>query len=113
MKVTVGLVCFIIPGLYLMIVFTFVPFIYLDHFKDVPYNWSVIEACFLYSVKIINSHFCKLFGWLVVSFLINLAGLLCFGVGYWLTSPLTSLAMIFVYRSVCTPHDAIQVADYV
>jgi|694.fasta_scaffold24718_5 uncharacterized membrane protein len=88
-----GLICFIIPGLIIGIRFGFFGFFVVDKFASsteaLKLSWELIKGCswrmFFFQVSIV---------------LINLMGILCFGIGLLITLPVTVLAATTVYRKL-------------
>jgi uncharacterized membrane protein len=88
-----GLILLIIPGIFWAIRFSFAQMIVVDT-KMGP------VAAMKESYTITKGNFWKLLGFYIVMGLLNLAGLLLFGVGLLLTIPLSTLASIYVYREL-------------
>jgi uncharacterized membrane protein len=88
-----GFILLIIPGVFWAIRFAFSPFIVVDT-KLGPI------ASMKESYAITKGHFWKLLGFWVVMGLLNIAGLIVFGIGLLITIPLSTLAAISVYRKL-------------
>jgi uncharacterized membrane protein len=88
-----GLILLIIPGIFWAIRFSFASFIVVDTkmspVKAMRESWAITKG-----------KFWKLFGFYFVMGLLNFAGILLFGVGLLLTIPLTTLALIYIYRKL-------------
>lgn len=88
-----GLILIIIPGLIWAVRFSFSPIAVIDT-KIGPI------AAMKESYAITKGKFWKLlFFWIVIG-LVNLLGLICFGIGLLITAPVTTLAAIYAYRTM-------------
>ena len=88
-----GLVCLILPGIYLLVAWKFTVPLIIDKRLDF---WPAMRT----SRKIISRHWWKFFGFVIVLALINLAGFLVFGVGIFIAFPVTLAAMMFAYEDI-------------
>lgn len=88
-----GLILIIIPGFIWAVRFSFSPFIVVD-MKIGP------VAAMKESYAITKGQFWKIFGFWIVVALVNLLGLIIFGVGLLISIPLTTLAAVHVYRKL-------------
>lgn len=89
-----GFVLCIVPGIYALVVWLiFPPLLIIDKHYDF---WPAMEL----SRKVVNRHWWKLFGFVVVTFLILLAGLLACGIGVLLALPVTTAATVYAYEDV-------------
>jgi hypothetical protein len=89
--VGVGLALCLIPGIYLMVAWTFaLPLIWDRRFQF----WDAMEV----SRKVINQRWWGFFGVVFLSALINVGGLLALGVGLFVTFPWTMLALAWLYE---------------
>lgn len=86
-----GLILLIIPGIIWAVRFSFAPIIVVDT-KSGP----IVSMKESYAVT--KGKFWKLLGFWVVIGLVNLAGLIVFGVGLLVTIPVSTLATVYVYR---------------
>lgn len=91
--VLVGLILFIIPGIYLMLKYQFFKFLIVDK------GMEPVEAL-RESGRITEGHIWQLFGLFCISVAINILGVLAFGVGLFVTVPTTLLAYTFVYKKL-------------
>jgi len=91
--VMIGCMLFIIPGIIWAIKYTFVPFLIVDK------KMSISEA-FKTSNKMASGVQWSLFGFWILSVLIQFAGFLCFGIGALLTIPLTWMAIVYIYKNL-------------
>lgn len=88
-----GLILFIVPGCYVLGKYGLYPFFILDK------NVGTLEALTL-AGKTSQENRWHIFLLFLVCTGINLLGLLCFGVGLLITSPITLLALTTVYRQL-------------
>ena len=91
--VFLGLLLLIIPGIILGIALSFFPYLIVD--KKIPSINSLKQ-----SYEITKGVRFKLFIFYIILGLINLLGVLFLVVGLFVTLPLTSLAIVFVYRKL-------------
>ncbi len=98
LRVFVGLLLLIVPGIIWAIKFQFMPALVIDK------GMKPLEAM-RESGRMTEGHKMHLFKFGLVALAINLLGLICLGVGLLVTIPLTTLAYIQIYRklSVLTP----------
>jgi len=90
-----GFVALIIPGFYLCTAMSFALFIYLEYQSLGLTPWESIKL----SIVLVNRKFCDIFGFLMLCYLIELAGVICvFGVV--VAYPVTSLAMMVAFRDI-------------
>jgi hypothetical protein len=90
---TLGFFCLIVPGIYLMIAWTFTLALVID--KGLHF-WSAMEL----SRKVVSRHWWKFFGFAIVLTLLKLAGLLAFIVGLFIVLPIAIAALMFAYEDV-------------
>lgn len=88
-----GLVLLIIPGIYLIVSYTFATMFLI--FLKYDY-WSALE----WSRKIITKQWWMFFGFVIVMGLINLAGLLMCGIGIIFTAPLTMCMQFCAFEDI-------------
>lgn len=91
--VLLGLIVLILPGIYLAIRYSLASVLIID--RDI----SVMQA-FSESARLTHNTRWKILGLMIVLALVNLLGLLLLGIGLFVTIPITTLAFIFVYRSL-------------
>jgi len=102
-----GLLCFIAPGLYLIVALSFVELLYIeyhhsltrfDRYSSEPQPFSFWQA-FIISVERVHPHF-----WRMAGFLIILLGIVYLGaltvVGSLITVPLTCLCMVIAFEDL-------------
>jgi predicted Ser/Thr protein kinase len=88
-----GLLCFILPGIFLAVAWKFsVPLVADKGFEF----WPAMRL----SMTAISKHWWKFFGFVIVSALVNLAGLLCGCVGVFVTLPVTIAASMYAYEDI-------------
>lgn len=88
-----GLVLFIIPGIFWAVRFSFAPFIVID-----TKSGSIVAMKESYAIT--KGSFWKiLLFWITVG-LLNIAGIIAFGLGLLITVPVTTLACVFIYRTL-------------
>lgn len=86
----VGLILLVIPGIYLAVSYMFTFLLIVD--REIDF-WQAMEI----SRKFVTKNFFSFFLFLLVLFLINVGGLLLFGVGLLVTIPLTLCAVAAAY----------------
>jgi len=94
--VTIGIVFFVIPGVIAIIALVFTPYLIIDR------NLGAVAAL-RESVRITKGHWWNLFFFGILVTLINLLGAVAFGVGLFITIPITALAAVHVYRWLLHP----------
>jgi len=88
-----GLVCLILPGIYLLVVWKFAVPLIIDKGLDF---WPAMRL----SRRIISRHWWKFFGFAIVLALIDLAGILVLGVGVFIAFPVTIAATMYAYEDI-------------
>ena len=91
--VGVALLCLILPGIYLGIAYTFALPLLLDKNMDF---WPAMET----SRKLITKKWFSFFAFGLVLSLINIAGLLLIGIGFFVTFPLTICSTVAAYEDI-------------
>jgi len=91
--VMVGFILFFFPGIYLALKYQF--YCYLIVEKNMG-PWEAIKA----SGKITDGYKWKLFGFIMLSLLINLAGLIALIIGMFATIPLIMMAQVYIYKKL-------------
>lgn len=92
--VIIGLIALILPGIYLAVRLQFALYFIVENENTKP-----IEAL-KKSMAITKGMFWKLFGFLLVFILINIAGALLLGVGLFITLPVTTIAYTHLYKKL-------------
>jgi serine/threonine protein kinase/cytochrome c-type biogenesis protein CcmH/NrfG len=90
---TLGFLCLIIPGIYLLVAWILVIPLIVD--KRLEF-WPAMQL----SRKIVAKHWWKFLGFLTVLALINLAGILVCCVGFFITFPITFAALTYAYEDI-------------
>jgi len=101
--VVVGLILLIIPGYYMLIAGSFTVLIFLEYHQLGISQWQSFKL----SLILVNKNFCSIFGFLILSSLVNLLGALCLGVGILFTIPITIIAHVCAFRDVVGFSDTI------
>lgn len=96
--VTIGLVFFVVPGIIAIIALVFAPYLIVDR------NLGPVEAL-KESMSITRGHWWNLLFFGIIVTLINLLGAAAFGLGLFITVPVTALAAVHVYRWLLNPPD--------
>lgn len=91
--VTIGLICLVIPGVYLFTSYIFAPQFVI--FKNMGF-WQAMEA----SRKMVGRNWFGIFGLTVVSFLIFFSGILLIGVGVLFTAPMMTLILYCAFQDI-------------
>jgi len=91
-----GLICFVLPALYLSIGMIFATKIYLEYFSHGLTAWKSIKL----SIALVHKNFCSIIGFLVLLFLIEVLGLLCLFVGTFVTMPITMYSLCYAFVDV-------------
>ena len=91
--IAAGLVLLIVPGLIFMVKYQYVIYFIAD--KD-----TEIGEAFKKSSAVTSGIKWELFVFLILLSLINMAGVICFFVGLFVTIPVTMVAMAYVYRKL-------------
>ena len=90
--ITLGLLFFILPGLYLSVSYLFAELLIVDKKMD---SWKALEE----SRKRITKNWFAYFALLVVLIIINLIGAIPFGLGLIVTVPISIMAIVSAYAS--------------
>jgi hypothetical protein len=98
----VGLLFFIIPGIYLMLLWFFVTVLILDKKATLGeiFNAGTSGGVFALSAQLSKGVKLSLLAFLFFNMVINFVGGLLFGIGAIFTIPLTSIANVWVYRKL-------------
>jgi hypothetical protein len=91
--IAIGLVCLVLPGIYLMVAWMFARILIIDRGLEF---WPAMEL----SRKIVTRHWWKLFGFWLVLVLMNLAGVLACGLGIFFLAPIGVAAAVYAYEDI-------------
>lgn len=94
LTIAVGLLLFILPGIYVLVRLQFFSFLLVEH-----ENMSVMHS-FRKSMEMTKGKFWKLFGFLIVLIGVNIIGALLLGVGLLFTIPMSAIAYTLLYRKL-------------
>jgi len=83
----------IIPGIYLMVAWTFALPLIIDRRMDF---WEAMEL----SRKMVTQHWWKMFGLCIVFMLLSLAGMLVFFVGFFVATAICQAALAYAYQDI-------------
>lgn len=97
--VSIGFVLLIVPGCIWMLQFFFAGYLVVDRGE------RALDAM-KKSSAIAHGAKWSLAGYLAAVFVVNLVGLICFGVGLLVTLPMTMIASLYVYRKLLTQTSA-------
>lgn len=95
--VLLGLIFFILPGIYLLVRLQFFTYLLVEH-----ENMEVLESL-KKSMEMTKGRFWSLFGFGLAFIGINLLGLIALGVGLFITIPVTCIAYAMLYRKLSNP----------
>jgi predicted Ser/Thr protein kinase len=88
-----GLICLIIPGIYLWVIWTFAVALVAD--KNLEF-WTAMEL----SRKVVSKHWWKFLWFHIILLLIYIAGYLCCYVGIFIAMPFCSAALAWAYEDI-------------
>ncbi|MBC8095534.1 MAG: protein kinase, partial [Akkermansiaceae bacterium] len=91
--VIIGLLCLVLPGIYLFVAWVFALTLVLDKGLDF---WAALEL----SRKAVNKHWWKVFFLLAVLALLSFVGLLAVGIGIFITGPIALAALMYAYEDI-------------
>jgi uncharacterized membrane protein len=98
--VLLGLIFFVIPGIYLLVSWTFALPLIIDRKMEF---WDAMEL----SRKMVSRHWWKIFGLAIVLMLLGLAGLVVFFVGVFVAGAIAQAALCYAYEEIFIPrHEA-------
>ena len=93
-----GVLCCILPGIYLLVAWFFTLPLVIDHRLDF---WPAMQL----SRKTISKHWWTFLGFLVVLGLVNLLGLMLCFVGVFITVPISLAALMYAYEDIFNPRE--------
>ncbi len=88
-----GLICLVLPGIYLAVAWVFAKALVIDKGLDF---WPAMEL----SRRTVSKHWWKFFWFMIVLGLFNLAGLAFCVVGLFLTTPISLVAIMYAYEDI-------------
>ena len=91
--VSVGILCLLLPGIYLVVSYSYTNFFILEHQMS---PWQAMEA----SRKLLTKQWWDFLAFGLLLGLVNFVGILCLGVGIFVTIPVTILAVYISFRDV-------------
>jgi predicted Ser/Thr protein kinase len=89
----IGFLCLVLPGIYLMVAWTFTVPLVMDQRLDF---WAAMEL----SRKVVTRHWWKLFGLAIVLAFLSFAGIFAFVVGIFVTVPVAFAALMYAYEDI-------------
>ena len=92
----VGLVCLIIPGIYLAVAWCFTIPLIIDQKLEF---WTAMEV----SRRVVTAQWWRVFGLLILGALLSLVGVLACGIGVFATLPIGIGAITIAYDTLCRP----------
>lgn len=95
--ILLGLVLLVVPGIYLMVGYTFALMLIVDRGLDF---WTAMEA----SRRSVQTRWFKIFGLLLALLLVNLGGCLLLGVGLLITAPFIHCILTVAYADIFGLH---------
>jgi hypothetical protein len=94
--VTVGLICLILPGIYLAVAYSFTYILAVD--KGIGF-WESMEK----SRRIVTRNWWRMLGLLLLSIPFILLGIAALGIGIFVAIPLITGAFVYAYEDLCNP----------
>jgi hypothetical protein len=94
--VIIGFFLLIIPGIYFLVTLSYWGPVWLEFRRD---GVGILDAMSV-SRKQLSKNFCGIFGWGIVLFLLQILGLLCFLIGFFVTLPLSIIAVAVSVRDI-------------
>jgi len=94
--VAAGFLAFIIPGIYLLIAFSFGPLVYIEYRTHKIGLWDSL----IVSMKKVNKHFFWMLIFFICKVLLCGSGILLFGVGFLVTYPLSCICMATAFNDI-------------
>jgi len=98
--IVIGVLCLLIPGIYLAVAYLFSPYLIVDENIDF---WPAMEI----SRQKVNKHWFGLFGFSILIILLNVAGCLPFFMGLFITIPLSICSTTAAYKDIFAGNDQI------
>lgn len=96
--IVLGLIVFILPGIYLAIRLGFYKFLIIEN-----ENLKVVDSL-KESMKMTDGHFWKILGFMAMLIIINVLGAIPFGLGLIVTIPVSIIASAVLYKKLAMQH---------
>lgn len=96
--VLLGLILFILPGIYLAVRLGFYKFLVIEY-----ENMKAVDSL-KESMKITSGYFWKIFGFVILLIIINILGAIPFGLGLIITIPVSVIAGAVLYKKLAVHH---------
>ncbi len=93
---TVGLICLILPGIYLAVAYSFAYLLVIDRKLEF---WTAMEV----SRRVISAQWWRVFALLILGALLALLGLIGLIIGVFVTLPICIGAVAYAYEALCNP----------
>ena len=94
--IVAGMLLLILPGIYLVVAYTFAFFLVIDQRLEF---WAALEV----SRRVITAQWWSVFGLLIVGGFIALLGVIGLGIGVFITLPIYIGALAYAYEDLCRP----------
>jgi uncharacterized membrane protein len=94
--ITIGIICLILPGIYLAVAYSFAQLLIVD--KQLPFGQAMSI-----SRRVISAQWWRMFGLLLLAGLVAALGLIGFVVGILVTLPIAFGAVVCAYEALCNP----------
>jgi len=91
-----GFICLLIPGIYLAVAWSFTVPLIIDQKLEF---WTAMEV----SRRVVTAQWWRMFGLLILAFLVGIAGVLGCGIGVFVTLPISFGAITAAYLTLCCP----------
>jgi len=96
LAVSIGFLFLIIPGLYLWVALAFSLGVYLEYQQN---GIRILEAMQL-SAGVVNKRFCSVACFLIINALFSFSGVLLFGIGIFITTPVSLIAIAYAFEDI-------------
>ena len=96
LMVLAGLVCLILPGIYLAVAYSFAYMLVIDRKMEF---WAAMEV----SRRVITAQWWRMLALMIVGGIIAVLGLLGFIIGIFITLPICIGALVYAYEDLCNP----------
>ena len=91
-----GFLCFIVPGLYLLVACLFTHPLLLEYYDE----HISIENTIRMSIKVVSKHFWWFVFFEILTFFLAISGILLLGVGIFITIPVAQLAVLVAFKDI-------------